>query len=211
MHEMRDRVQTQFPLVLLTLISIIQALALELMWDKVVSSPYLYVFDINAVVAWGMLSVVIMGILQIWVTYSTLVIGFTWQPNLRDLILPFAVGIQEFMLVELIDAQFNVMWLYVLASLFIVMNWVAHTTFRRARADQRNARFFEGRGQAELKDFAGPFVIVLILVGVGVLSTALGQGGYVALTAIMFANAVLAYQIIRSRFLWHAMMRIDDV
>ncbi len=32
---MRDRVMTQFPVILLTLISIIQALALELLWGKV--------------------------------------------------------------------------------------------------------------------------------------------------------------------------------
>ncbi len=57
MNKMRARAQTQFPTVLLTLISIIQALALELMWSKIAESDFLWTLDINAIIAWGMLSV----------------------------------------------------------------------------------------------------------------------------------------------------------
>jgi hypothetical protein len=41
MQKMRSRAKTHFPSVLLTLISIIQALALELMWSKIVESDFL--------------------------------------------------------------------------------------------------------------------------------------------------------------------------
>jgi hypothetical protein len=77
MNDMRARAVSQFPIVLLTLVSIIQALALELLWSKVSESDFLWNFDIKALVGWGMLSVALMGILQIWVMYSTIVIGFT--------------------------------------------------------------------------------------------------------------------------------------
>ena len=36
-------------------------------------------------------------------------------------------------MISLISEEFNVYWLYVLASVFIFANWVAHITFRRAR------------------------------------------------------------------------------
>ena len=65
MRSMRDRAKAQFPFVLLTLISIIQALALELLWGKVTSSAFLFQPTLDAVVAWGMVSVTLLGILQI--------------------------------------------------------------------------------------------------------------------------------------------------
>lgn len=45
MSKIRTRAQMHFPTVLLTLISIIQALALELMWSKIVESDSLLVVD----------------------------------------------------------------------------------------------------------------------------------------------------------------------
>lgn len=206
MNEMRVRAQRQFPIVLLTLISIIQALALELLWTKVIESDYLWIFDVRVIVAWGMLSVTLMGILQIWVMYSTMVIGFTWRPSLRDSIIPFILGIQQFMLVSLISPNFNVLWLYVLASVFIVGNWVAHITFRRARMDPTNELFFKHRAPATLGDFAWPMVIVVVLVLFGIVSTILGNPSWIALAAIVFANITLAAQIVSSRRLWNSMM-----
>jgi len=41
--------------------------------------------------------------------------------------------------------------------------------------------------------------------------TALGGPNWVALSSIVFANGVLALQIISSRVLWNAMMRSDAV
>lgn len=210
MNDMRTRAQSQFPIVLLTLISIIQALALELLWGKVIDSEFLWTFDVRALVGWGMLSVSLMGILQIWVMYSTIVMGFTWRPSLQDSIIPFIIGIQEFMLVSIISPNFNVMWLYVLASLFLVGNWMAHVTFRRARADAENNLFFKNRSSATLKDFTWPFVIISTLVVFGMMFTALGNPNWLALTAMIFANGVLALQIFSSRNLWNAVMSSEE-
>jgi len=43
----------QFPAVLLTLISIIQALAMELMWSKIMNSDFLFSGDFSALIIWG--------------------------------------------------------------------------------------------------------------------------------------------------------------
>ncbi|MBL6906090.1 MAG: hypothetical protein ISR27_11285 [Pseudomonadales bacterium] len=80
MSKIRTRAQTHFPTVLLTLISIIQALALELMWSKIIDSDWLLVLDFQALIGWGMVIASFLGILQIWVMYSTMVMGFIWQP-----------------------------------------------------------------------------------------------------------------------------------
>ena len=210
MNKMRARAQAQFPTVLLTLISIIQALALELMWLKITESDYLFVLNFSAIVTWGMISVTLMGILQIWVTYSTLVIGFTWRPSLRDLALPFVIGIQEFMMISLISEEFNVLWLYVLASIFIVVNWVAQITLRRARAEPDNEQFFRGTSPATWKDFRGAFAIIFLLIAFGMLITLLQNSNWLALIAILFANLALAMQIFNSRRLWQIIMNLED-
>ena len=209
MNDMRARAVSQFPIVLLTLISIIQALALVLLWSKISDSDFLWNFDIKALVGWGMLSVALMGILQIWVMYSTIVIGFTWRPSLRDSVLPFVIGIQQFMMISTISPTFNVMWLYVLASIFLVGNGVAHITYKRARADTNNDFFFKCRDPATFKNFAGPFLIISMLVGLGMLSTVLDDPNWLVLTAIVFANGALAMQIILSRALWAAIMNLE--
>lgn len=210
MAKMRSKVLSQFPLVLLTLISIIQALALELMWTKIISADYLGDFSLSTIVTWGMISVTLMGILQLWITYSTLVIGFTWRPGISDSIIPFVIGLQEFLMINLISESFNVLWLYVLASLFIVGNWVAHTTFKRARLESENDGFFQGRQAASLKDFTGAIVIIALLVIFGMVITVVENSDWLALIAILIANAALIYQMINSNRLWKDIMAVDD-
>lgn len=210
MQDTKFQSQNQFPTVLLTLISIIQALALELLWNKVSDSEFLYEWNIDAVIAWGMVSVSLMGVLAIWVMYSTMLIGFTWRPGLRDSILPFLIGIQEFCLVALISDEFNVMWLYTLASVFIVGNWVSHSTFTRARADKANRRFFEGRKPAVLRDFGFAFITILVLVLLGVLNTVLANSSWTAVLAIVYANIALGLQIVNFRELWETVMSLQE-
>jgi|TARA_B110000459_G_C16218577_1_gene319758 hypothetical protein len=92
------------------------------MWSKIVESKQLWKFNMKAVIGWGMILVESLDIMQVWVMYSMMVMGSIWQPDLKDSIIPFVIGIQEFMLVMLISEEFNTLWLYVLGSVFISAN-----------------------------------------------------------------------------------------
>lgn len=210
MSMMRERAQAQFPTVLLTLISIIQALALELLWSKIISSDFLFEFNVEAAMAWGTVIVTLLGILQIWVLYSTFVIGFTWRPSLRDSLVPFIMGIQEFMLVAFIQPQFNVLFLYVLASIFILAYWISHIIFRRARREPENAQFFRNRSNATWRDFRGGFSVIGVFILFGMVITALGNPNWLALTSLLFAILALIYQVLNSRGLWRELMNLED-
>ncbi len=200
----------QFPVVLVTLVSIIQALALELLWGRITEADYLWELDVESIVAWGTITVTLLGILQIWVLYSTLIIGFSWRPSLRDSVLPFMLGIQEFMMVSLINEQFSALWLYVLASLFLFANYIAHISVRRARAEPENEPFFRGRSPATWRDFRWPFTGIAAFCLLGMLYTALGNPDWVALLAIVAANIALAIQTVSSRNLWRAILETED-
>lgn len=208
-NRISERVMTQFPVILLTFISIIQALALELMWGKVVDADYLWNWNFQALIAWGSIVVSMLGILQVWVLYSTLVLGFAWRPSMRDLLLPFLIGILQFTMVSLLGPVFNPLWLYTLAAIFLFGNYVAHITFRKARALEVNAAFFVGRTPATWRDFIWAFTNIFTLTLLGILYTALGNPNWVALLAIAFANVALIVQMVTSGRLWAAISEAD--
>ena len=210
MNNMRKRAMAQFPIILLTLVSIIQALALELVWGVIIEADYLWALTLNALVAWGTISVTLLCILQIWVLYSTMVIGFTWRPSLRDSILPFFLGLQEFVLISFIGPSFSALWLYVLATMFLFANYIAHLTFRRARSEPENAAFFRSRSPATWRDFIVPFAIIASFILFGVLHTALGSPNWLALISIVFANLALVMQMYGSRNLWRAILDSEE-
>lgn len=210
MSKNRARAQAHFPTVLLTLISIIQALALELLWSKLLDSAWLWEFGIESMIGWGMVVVALMGILQIWVMYSIMVMGFVWQPYLRDSIVPFILGIQEFMLISLIHESFTTLWLYVLGSVFITANWVAHNSLQRARQDPENADFFDKVEPATLKDFLPAMLIVSVLVLLGMATDLLDYRTVLPLLAVIFAILMMVVQVLSARSMWHSIMELGE-
>jgi hypothetical protein len=208
MSSMRERAIEHFPAVLLTLISIIQALALELLWSKVLESEFLWSFDTKALLGWGMISVGLLGILQIWVMYSSMVMGFRWIPSLRDSIFPFIIGIQEFMLVSLISENFVASWLYVLASVFVTGNIITHLSFRRARQEPANEPFFRNRQPATWKDFKLAYIYVISLTLLGILTGFFSDSTLIPMLAICLANIFLIIQIVVFRRLWHTIINL---
>ena len=210
MNKIRTRAQANFPTVLLTLISIIQALALELMWSKIVESDWLWAFDVQAFIGWGMAAAAFLGILQIWVMYSTMVMGFVWQPYLRDSIMPFILGIQQFMLIALIGEEFNTLWLYVLGSIFITGNWVSQSSFSRARQDPENDEFFGRTKPATLRDFWPAMSIVTGLVAFGIFIDVTQNQTWLPIVALVFSNAVLIFQTFLFRRMWRSIMGLNE-
>jgi hypothetical protein len=156
-----------------------------------------------------MIGVSFLGILQIWIMYSTMVMGFVWQPLLRDSIIPFVIGIQEFLLITLISEQFSALWLYVLGSLFVIANWVSHNSLRRARLDPENEAFFSTMEPATLKDFGPAIGIVSSLVLFGIVIDLTGNQSWIPLAAFAFVNIILIMQIEGSRRLWRHLMGLQ--
>ena len=99
MSDIRDRAKEQLPSVLLTLMSIIQALALEFLWDVVRVTPREFTWD--AVLDWLQIAANMLGILQLWLFYTSAAMRFRWVPTTQDLLFPFVIGILEFTLIDL--------------------------------------------------------------------------------------------------------------
>ena len=62
METMRERAKEHLPHVLLTLLSIMQALALELLWDRVTSEDYLFHPSLQSALYLGQMLTTFLGI-----------------------------------------------------------------------------------------------------------------------------------------------------
>jgi len=75
-NPIRERVKTNVPAVVLALLGIIQAFAVELLWSFVVSEPTIYVLTVPALITWLQIFSLLAGMLMIWLIYAMNVARF---------------------------------------------------------------------------------------------------------------------------------------
>jgi hypothetical protein len=199
---MRDRAKENFPTVLLTLLSIVQALALELLWSHVHGSDYLYEPSWSAVLSWIQIFATFLGLVLIWVVYASNAMRFRWVPATSDSVYPFLVGLIEFMLVETLGPDQIGLWLMCMALIFGMMVWVSHTTMRRARQDDDNLTFFRKYRPATLRDFYPQIATVLALLIAGVFLMVSGNSGIPAMLALLGTTGMLSWQFYSAARFW---------
>lgn len=207
METLRERATETLPSVLLTLLSMIQALALELLWTRMRESPYLWSGDWLAVLCWAQVVTMVLGFLQIWLFYTSLVMRFRWVPSSRDSILPFGIGILEFALIDLLGPDTFGYWFLALALVFAASTWASHGIFRLAREHPANREFFDVVGRATLRDFTPEIggVAAFVLLGTALLVT--GNRGWLAMVSMAVAFGLLAYQLHLTRAYWNLSIR----
>jgi hypothetical protein len=206
MDTMRTRSKDLLPSVLLTLLSIIQALALEMLWARFDESPYLWAGGWVSVLGWVQVAAMLLGILQIWLFYTSLAMRFRWLPATRDSILPFVIGILEFTLIDLLGPDTLGPWFCIFALIFAVSTWESHKIFSRARQDPENREFFDGVERAGLRDFAPAIASVGGLALFGVALQISGSPPWLALAGLVAAVVMLVYQVEVIRRYWDRTM-----
>jgi hypothetical protein len=194
-NRIRVRAKELFPTVLLTLLSIVQALALELIWGHVVDQPHLYYLSFAAVLSWSQIIATLLGVLLIWLIYSDLVLRLSWIPNTIDALFPFFVGILEFAQISALNPAKIGLWFAILSCLFAAMSWISHVTMKRARQDDDNREFFSSTNPATWRDHLLRALPIAVLFLVGIAIWISGNQGWFALTAVIGAIGLLAFQI----------------
>jgi hypothetical protein len=203
---MRARAKAHMPMVLLTLLSIIQALALELTWQHVQDHDYLFDPSFSALLSWVQIGATLLGILLIWLLYSSMVMRFRWVPTTGDSTLPFVIGLIEFTLIATLEPAHIGWWFVTMAVLFGVTHWSIHLIMRRARLDGENDAFFAQVAPASLRDFYPTFIAIAALAGTGLLLGITGHRGGVALLGVLGATTAIAYQLYLNTLFWRRSM-----
>ncbi len=189
-------------MVLLTLLSIVQALALELLWSHVRASGYLFDMTWIALLTWIQIGASLLGIVVIWIVYASTAMRFRWVPTTSDSVYPFIIGILEFILVETLAPEYMGLWFGCLAMIFGLMTWISHRTMRRARLDGENDEFFANLKPATARDFYPAYTIIFVLTVAGAYLADSGDRGILALVAVLLAFAGLVRQLIVAARFW---------
>ena len=202
MNVMRDRAKEHFPMVLLTLLSIMQALALELLWSHVRETGYLFEPTLGAIVSGVQIAATFLGLVLIWVVYASTAMRFRWVPVTSDSVYPFLIGLIEFMLVESLGSGGTGKWLILMALTFGMMVLVSHKAMQRARQDDDNATFFDQFKPATLRDFVPHIAIVGGLALAGIYLLVSDDRGMVELLAVLMTAGILVWQFFAAARFW---------
>jgi hypothetical protein len=199
---MRDRAKEHFPTVLLTLLSIVQAFALELLWSHLRETDYLFEPSWTMAISWLQILATFQGLVLIWVVYANNVMRFRWVPVTSDSVYPFLIGLIEFMLIEFLGPDEIGQWFLSMALVFGMMTWVAHANMRQARQDTDNEEFFRKFEPAKFRDFYPHIAIVCALALAGIYLLVSGEQGLLALLILLATNGLLGWQFYEAGRFW---------
>jgi hypothetical protein len=210
MTQMRERARVLFPSVLLTLLSMVQALALELMWTKVREADFLWAGGWPATLGWAQVCVMGLSILMVWLFQVNMVLRFEWVPSTRDSVLPFVIGALEFTLIDMIGPSYVGLWLIGFGLVFAVCLWMSQSIFKAARRESINDPFFSQIGSATWRDFLPDMLSigVIWIIGIAVLVTS--SQGPLALIGVLLTGGLICQQLVITREFWNRSMHADE-
>jgi hypothetical protein len=209
MSIIRNRAKNSFPMVLLTLLSIVQAIAFELLWAELHEHPEFYQLSWDALMAWIRVATTLFGIILIWSSYATNVMRFRWVPSSTDMMFPFLIGIVQFTTIDNLGTEDIVGWLLCLGVLFAVMTGIAHHDMSRARQDDENSEFFNRRDRAKFGDF---LPMILVVTGLFVFSFSIWltrPDGWLASVASLLAFLMICSQMVIALRFWEWSMSFE--
>ncbi len=145
MQDITSRVKHNVSALVLTLLCIMQAFALALLWSFIVETPYLFALTWEALLPWLQVLITLIGTILVWVSYATNVTRFVWVPSMQEFVMPFAVGLIQFSIIQMLTVQLVGPWMVLVAVLILTINWIAHSTMRKARLDGDNGDFLPAK------------------------------------------------------------------
>ena len=202
MNPVRERVKDHFPSVLLTLLSIVQAIALGMLWSQMREAPGLAERTAEGLFFWGQVLVSLIGLLLIWLTYVNMVMRFRWVPGMLDTVWPFFIGILEFIMVESIGLRTIGVWFLTIAAISFVLVLSAHYSYVRARRDKDNAAFFDNHPPAGLRDYAVQIAATPALVAFGLWFLAMGDNLAIAFCALALTAGYFIASFVMAAHWW---------
>lgn len=206
MDTIRNRAKDRFPMVLLTLLSIVQALALEFLWDHTRHQTEIFEISVVALLGWLQFAVSLNVIILIWLMYAGMLMRFRWTPTVTDSIWPFFVGLIQFLMIETMGAGNLAFWIIVLALIYGTTDFINHRAMKRARTDPANREFFDLFLPATLKDFAPQITVVITLILAGSWIWFSGHNGWFAVFTLVASLIGLGYETHKTARYWNISM-----
>ena len=206
MDTIRNRAKDRFPMVLLTLLSIVQALALEFLWDHTRHRTEIFEISVVALLGWLQIVASLYVIILIWLMYAGMLMRFRWTPTITDSIWPIFIGLIQLLMIEIMGAEKLAYWLIVIALIYATTDFINHTAMTRARIDPANREFFDRFLPATLKDFAPQITVVIALLLASSWIWFSGHQGWFAICTLVVSFIGLGYETHRAARYWNISM-----
>ncbi len=206
MDNIRDRAKDKFPMVLLTLLSIVQALALEFLWDHVRHRTDLLEWSVAVIPGWLQIAATLDVIILIWLMYAGMLMRFRWTPTTMDSTIPFIVGLIQFLMIDIMGAEHFALWVVVVGLTFGTVVVVNHRAMKRARLDVANREFFDQFLPATLRDFVPQIIVVVALLVAGSWIGFSGKQGWFAVLVLVGIFIGLGYETHSATKYWRVSM-----
>jgi len=203
---MRNRAKDMFPMVLLTLLSIVQALALEFLWDHTRQRTDLFELSVSVIPGWLQIAATFNIIIIIWLMYAGLLMRFRWTPTTADSIFPFLVGMIQFLMIDLMGSENFAIWIIILALAFGALVGIDHLAMRRARQDEANHEFFCMYSPATIRDFVPQIILVVVLLAAGGWIGLTNHHGWFTVLVLVGIFVGLGYETHRTASYWKISM-----
>lgn len=207
-NQARARAKEHLPSVVLTLLSIIQALALAAFWEQAISHFHQYPeVSLQGIVGWTQLVATFLTILTVWLTYVGFVIQFTWQPDLTDILAPFIIGVLELSFIQNLSLDSVGPWFCLGAVLNLSMFFLAHRMSVRARLDGDNTEFYSQVSKATWKDHLIGVSISLVFFTIGIWFSYSLQITWITFLAISIFIILRVRVILTANRIWKISMK----
>ena len=209
---MRDgsRARELLPTIVLTLLSVVQALALEALWSAVHENPLFFAGGADAWVVWLQALAIFQGIIVVWLFYIAIVMRFSWIPATRDSIAPFVLGAGELSMIQTMDPDLLAWWFWILAAIFAFSTRISNSMFAAGLQDPSNTGVWMPQPGGALERSAS----YLAAGGIALLGGLVwwqGGNGAVALVSVVFANLALFGQAMLIQHYWRLWVgAVDD-
>jgi len=202
MKSMRDRAADMFPMVLLTLLSIVQALALEFLWDHARKRDDLFELSIAVIPDWLQIAATFNVIIIIWLMYAGMLMRFRWTPTTMDSIFPFLVGLIQFLLIDMMGTEYFALWIIVLALTFGSLEFINHRAMKRARQDGANSEFFDQYAPATIRDFVPQIRMFVTWLLAGIWMEISGYLGWIRVVVLLGVFVAIGYETHKTAAWW---------
>jgi hypothetical protein len=209
MKSVRDRATDMFPMVLLTLLSIVQALALEFLWDHTRQRVDLFELSLAVLPGWLQIAATFNVIIIIWLMYAGMLMRFRWTPTTTDSIFPFLVGIIQFLMIDLMGTENFPLWIIVLALTFGCLVYIDHRAMRRARLHRSNEEFFNLYAPATLQDFVPQIAMFALILSAGIWMQFSEHVGWFRVAVLMGVFIAIGYEMHKTAVYWKDSMGSD--
>ena len=193
-------------MVLLTLLSIVQALALEFLWDHVRHRTDLFELSAAVIPGWLQIAATLNVIIIIWLMYAGMLMRFRWTPTTMDSIFPFVIGLIQFLLIEIMGAEYFALWIIVLAITFGVLVFIDHRAMRRARQDEANGQFFDRYAPATIRDFVPQIIMGVTMLSAGIWLQLSGHQGWFRVVVLVGVFIAIGYETHKTAEYWRDSM-----